>query len=114
MNIRAVLFAGLCMALAYGLFRQAPPPELFEQSDKAMHLLAFFALTFSGCLALPSWSGVRFWSLFLLLGPVLEVAQHWFQPQRIFSLEDALANIAGTLLAGGLWWLWCRGRAVAA
>lgn len=108
MNIRVVFFAACSLALAYGLFRPAPPPALFEQSDKCLHLLAFAAITLSARAALTRVPTATFWLLFLVLGPVMECAQHWLQPRRVFSLEDALANSAGVLLAGMLWWLWRR------
>jgi VanZ family protein len=108
------VFLACGLVLMYGIFRPAPPPELFEQSDKFMHLLAFAALTLSGRAALIRLSALPFWSLFLMLGPALEVAQHWFQPGRVFSIEDAIANIAGTLLGAAFWCLWRRWRSATA
>ncbi|MFC6670560.1 hypothetical protein [Marinobacterium aestuariivivens] len=94
--------------MLYGLFRTAPPPDLFQQSDKALHLMAFAALTLTGRAALARLPAAAFWSLFLVLGPIAELAQHWLQPVRTFSLADALANLTGVLLAAGFWWLWRR------
>jgi VanZ family protein len=108
------LFLVCGLVLMYGIFRPAPPPELFEQSDKFLHLLAFVALTLSGRAALSKVPALPFWSLFLMLGPALEVAQHWFQPGRVFSVEDAIANIAGSLLAAAFWCLWRRWRTATA
>lgn len=99
------LFATCLCLMLYGLFRPAPPPELFHQSDKLLHLAAFAALTLTGRAALTRIPAAAFWTLLLTLGPVMELAQHWLQPVRTFSLADALANLTGTLLAGGLWWL---------
>jgi len=92
----------------YGLFRPAPPPDLFQQSDKFLHLLAFAVLSLTGRAALQSPPSGAFWTLFLVLGPTAELAQHWLQPMRTFSVVDALSNLTGTLIGAGLWWLWKR------
>lgn len=107
--MRLLLFAGCCLTLAYGLFRPESPPQLFEQSDKALHLLAFGALALSARLAFPRLPGWSFWGLLLALAPLLEWLQHHLQPARQFSELDIAANLLGVALA---WLGWHGLRAV--
>nr|WP_067298202.1 hypothetical protein [Marinobacterium profundum] len=100
-----LLFLLCAGAVLYGLFRPAPPPNLFRESDKVLHLLAFATLALTGRAALSRLPGIPFWGLLLVLAPMMEWAQHIVQPVRHFSLEDALANLTGILLAGLCWWL---------
>ena len=104
--MRYVLFAACILALCYGLFRPESPPDLFEQSDKVMHLLAFAAVAFNSRLAFQRVAGWPFWGLLLLLAPLLEWLQHRLQPSRQFSLEDILANLLGVLLGLIAWLVW--------
>ncbi|MFB9887316.1 hypothetical protein [Balneatrix alpica] len=97
--LRWLLFIGCCALLAYGLFRPEAPPWLFRHSDKLFHLLALAGLAISGRLAMPRLPGWLFWGGLLLLAPGLEYLQHIIQPRRKFSEWDALANLAGVLLA---------------
>lgn len=105
-------FLVCCVLLAYGLFRPTPPPELFEESDKVGHLLAFLALALTARLAFPRLPAALLWSSMLLLAPAMEGAQHWLQPTRQLSLMDAGANFAGVVLALLGWRLsaWWRRR----
>lgn len=101
---RLVTFCGCCVLLSYGLFRPLPPPEFFDQSDKLQHLLAFAGLALTCRMAFPQVSNRLFWTLILPLAPLLEWLQHVLQPlTRNFSLNDALANFAGLMLAGVIW-----------
>ena len=104
--MRYLLFAACILALCYGLFRPESPPDLFEQSDKVMHLLAFAAVAFSSRLAFQRVAGWPFWGLLLLLAPLLEWLQHRLQPSRQFSQEDMLANLLGVLLGLIAWLVW--------
>lgn len=108
--MRYVLFTACILALCYGLFRPESPPDLFEQSDKFLHLLAFGAVAFNSRLAFPRVSAWLFWGLLFLLAPLLEWLQHRLQPSRQFSLEDILANLLGVLLGLIAWWGWCALR----
>jgi len=113
-NWRILLFLCVAALLCYGLLRSAPPPELFAQSDKLEHLLAFAALAFTCRAAFPHLGNERFWGLMLPLAPLLEWLQHLLQPaSRHFSLGDAAANLAGMLLAA-LAWRWLQRRAASA
>lgn len=97
--MRVGLFVVCCSLLGYGLFRPESPPNLFDESDKVLHVLAFGALALSSRLVFVRVPG---WALWLLLGlsaPVLEWLQHYFQPSRQFSLSDILANLLGVALA---------------
>jgi hypothetical protein len=99
----ALLFAFLNAVLLYGVFRSTPPQELFAQSDKAGHLLIFFAVTLTGRLAkipLPKWA---YWSIWAGLAFGLEYLQGAVRPLRIFSITDAWANLAGVLMALAIW-----------
>lgn len=104
--MRYVLFAVCILALGYGLFRPESPPDLFEQSDKFMHLLAFAAVALSSRLVFQRVGAWPFWGLLLLLAPLLEWLQHHLQPSRQFSLEDMLANLLGVLLGLIAWLVW--------
>lgn len=99
-----LIFGGV---LLYGLFRPTPPPDVFANSDKVGHVLIFFAVSLSGRLSwvtIPDW---LHWPLWALLAMALEYLQGLAQPLRIFSIEDAYANVAGVLL-GLLGWLVIR------
>jgi VanZ family protein len=102
-NLRMVMFLGCVAALLYGIFRAAPPPDLFDQSDKVGHLLAFGALGLSSRLAFLRLPGLVLWPILAGLAPLLEWLQHQLQPLRIYSLEDALANLSGVALALVFW-----------
>lgn len=102
---RLLLFVTCCALLLYGLLRAESPPPLFEQSDKALHLLAFGALALTARLAFLRASGWLLWSLLLALAPLLEWLQHYLQPSRQFSTLDIFANLLGVLLAWLGWQL---------
>ena len=102
-----LLFGVCCALLGYGLFRPESPPELFVNSDKFMHVLAFAGLAFSARLAFRRASGAGLWPLLLGLAPLAEWLQHRWQPVRQYSHEDMLANLAGVLLALLAWGLLC-------
>lgn len=105
---RLSLFVLCGLLLAYGLFRPAPPPDLFENSDKLWHLLAFGAFSLTARLTflrMPAW---LLWSVLFLSAPVSEWLQHQLQPVRQFSWHDIYANCTGVLLALLGWWLLCQ------
>src|SRR5690606_13588114 len=91
---------GFCFAaLVYAVFRPEPPPELFTNSDKLGHLVAFGLVALSATFAFPD-SKIRVISLLLVMAPLMEVLQGMLNPARMASHEDALANVTGVLLAG--------------
>ncbi|MFC5768704.1 VanZ family protein [Thauera sinica] len=100
---RWALFLGCGAALAYGLFRPEPPPQLYAgaavESDKLLHVVAFAAFCVSARVALTRVGGVWLWGALLALAPLTEWLQHFLQPARTFSLADIQANVAGVALA---------------
>lgn len=96
---RWALFLLVSVAVLYGIFRPEPPAMLFEYSDKVGHVLAFCALALTGRLALFVLPKTGFWLSMLLLCFALEYLQGELRPFRMFSLEDAYANVVGVLLA---------------
>lgn len=105
--MRFGLFAICCALLGYGLFRPESPPDLFDDSDKALHVLAFGALALSSRIAFARAPGWALWPLLGLAAPALEWMQHYLQPARQFSSGDILANLLGVALAL-LGWLLLR------
>lgn len=101
--MRKLLFLACCAILAYGLFRPEPPPDLFDQSDKFLHLIAFAGLSLVTRFAFPSAPGWLLWPLLYVQAPLLEWLQHVLQPTREFSLLDVLANLCGISIALLLW-----------
>lgn len=102
--------------LAWGVFRSVPPPNPFPGADKVGHFLGFFAVALAARYALPRTPGPWLWGALLAAAPALEWLQHAVSPLRERSLADALANIAGVLLALALAAAWrrcCRVRAAA-
>ena len=99
-----LIFSG---ALLYGLFRPTSPPDVFANSDKVGHVLIFFAVSLSGRLSKVATPGWLYWPLWAFLAMALEYLQGAARPLRIFSIEDAYANVAGVLL-GLLGWLAIR------
>ncbi|MBV1790199.1 hypothetical protein KQ940_19260 [Marinobacterium sp. D7] len=98
-------------ALLYGLLRPQSPPDLFYQSDKWLHLLAFAALAVCARVAFHFFSTGMLWGTLLLTAPGLELLQHLLQPHRTFSLYDALANLTGVILGAAMCWVFQRGYA---
>jgi len=97
--LRLLLFGTCCAVFLYGLLRPESPPQLFEQSDKALHLLAFAALALSSRLAFPRMPAGLLWGGMLVLAPFLEWLQKALQPARQFSELDIAANLLGVVLA---------------
>lgn len=105
----------LCVAVfCYGAFRPEPPPEIFVESDKVMHLAAFGGLGLCSALAAHGHRHLEriVWPLLVAAAPLTEWLQHVLQPStRNFSLGDIAANLAGVALAALLWRLagrWLR------
>ncbi|SDI09219.1 hypothetical protein SAMN05216588_11169 [Pseudomonas flavescens] len=98
-----LLFLACCAVMAYGLFRPEPPPDLFEESDKFLHLAAFTGLALVSRIAFARTPGWLLWGLLYLQAPLLEWLQHSLQPHREFSHLDILANLCGISIALALW-----------
>ncbi|GGK77207.1 hypothetical protein [Amphritea balenae] len=104
--LRILLFAVCVACLMYGLFRETPPAQVFNQSDKVGHILGFAVMSAIGIWSLPR----RFIGGFLvvLVGLALsaEFLQERLLPYRHFSIDDLYANLAGIALATLPWLLW--------
>lgn len=97
----------ICLvAVLYALFRPEPPEQYFYQSDKWGHVLAFAALGITARLAFLGSPAVLIWLPLLCFAPLSEWFQHQWRPARFYSLDDALANIAGVLLAMAVLLVW--------
>lgn len=106
MMLLRLIFLACVVGIFYGLFRDTPPPKVFDQSDKVGHLLGFAALTLSGLLALPKrWQPV-FIVLTLILAISAEFIQQWLLPGRFYSLKDLYANLAGVGVVLLPWLVW--------
>lgn len=104
--LRIFIFTISLAVLLYGLFRPESPPDLFNNSDKFMHVLGFGAVSLAARLAFirtPAW---LLWSILLLSALLSEWLQHLLQPHRQFSWLDIAANSLGVVLAAlGCWLL---------
>jgi len=109
---RLALFCACLAVFCYGVFRPESPPELFNESDKAMHVLAFLGLGLCGALAAYGRRGAwGVWPALAAAAPLVEWLQHALQPAtRDFSLGDIGGNLAGAALAAFAWWLALRWR----
>lgn len=100
------LISGVCL---YALFRQTPfeTPTQWEGIDKAVHIALFASLTVHLLQwvkeVTSKWRVIIGISLFSLLS---EWAQAQWLPQRNFSREDIIANMAGLFVGITIYWLW--------
>ena len=98
-GLRWGLFLLCVAAVAYGIFRPTPPPQLFHNSDKVGHALAFLGLSLTAWWALRHVRWYYFWPVLFALAPLLEYLQGEFRPLRVYSMEDSYANLAGVAIA---------------
>lgn len=103
--MRLLVFIVVTALLLYGLFRPESPPNLFQNSDKALHLLAFGGFSLAARLAFLRAPALLLWGSLLLCAPLSEWLQHELQSSRQFSWLDIYANLAGVVLAALGWWL---------
>jgi len=104
--IRLALFLGCLAGGPYGAFRETPPPQVFEESDKVGHLLAFAALTLTALLCFPrKLAGVVIVIMFGFAASS-EYLQAALRPQRFFSELDMYANISGIVIISFVWTLY--------
>lgn len=106
MTLFRLIFLGCLVALFYGLFRETPPPKVFDQSDKVGHLIGFAVFTLSGLLALPQRFLAMFLSFTVALALSAEFLQEWLLPGRFYSLQDMYANLAGIAITLIPWLIW--------
>ncbi len=93
------LFFISLILLLYGVLRSTPPQQYFEHSDKVLHVIAFFSVTFLGRLGLITIPGRVYWPIAIISSAGLELLQGVLWTTRIFSIGDGVANIAGVFLA---------------
>ncbi len=105
---RLCLFVIYSAGLSYGLLSPEGPPQLFENSDKALHFLAFAGFAFSTRLAFVRPAAWKVWSLIVLWAPVSEVLQNVLQVTRHFSWFDIVANLTGVVIGALCWWIFSR------
>lgn len=103
--MRFLIFVACTALLLYGLFRPESPPNLFDNSDKLLHLLAFGGFSLTARLAFLRAPGWLLWGVLLFCAPLSEWLQHVLQPARQFSWFDIYANWAGVVLAAMGWWV---------
>ncbi|SER14739.1 hypothetical protein SAMN03080615_04090 [Amphritea atlantica] len=104
--LRNILLSLCAAALLYGLFRQTPPPQLFNQSDKFGHLSGFAVVTFAGIWALSRKHIPLFIVGLIALACSAEFIQQWLLPHRHFSLYDMYANLTGIAIILMPWLGW--------
>ena len=97
--LRWSVFLSVVIVVSYALFRPEPPVMIFEHSDKMGHIIAFMTLALTGRLAFIRFSKLGFWLTMSVLAFMLEYLQGEFRPLRIFSLDDAYANLLGVVVA---------------
>jgi VanZ family protein len=97
--ISIILFICCAMAVSWGIFRSIPPQEVFPQSDKVLHVLAFCLLAFTGKMAMPKILSYIYWPIIVVVVILMEYIQGALQITRTSSVEDALANLVGVVLA---------------
>lgn len=103
--MRLLIFIICFVVLVGGIMSPIPPYSPFPNSDKAMHLLGFGAISLTARIAFiraPAW---QLWGILLISAPLSELLQHiLLQPLRNFSWLDILANLTGVVLAAIAWW----------
>lgn len=98
--LRTVPFLAVLAVILFAGLKPEPVPQSFDQQDKLHHLLGFAAFAFTLRFAWPNWR-LRWALLFsLAVALLIEVAQG-YQPHRVASPGDMLANAAGVLLGIG-------------
>tara|TARA_B100001093_G_C26303565_1_gene790483 strand:+ start:59 stop:412 length:354 start_codon:yes stop_codon:yes gene_type:complete len=71
-------------------------PSTIQSSDKYLHTIAYFLLSFSASLRKPA-NYILIFIYFLFFGIIIELIQPYFN--RYFELLDILANSIGVFLA---------------
>ena len=67
-------------------------------SDKIIHSLIYFYLTYLGILSAFKISKLRLASYIFIFGLFIEII-HFFHPYRFFEYQDLLANLIGVTIA---------------
>lgn len=109
-----MVYLSVWAVVLVAVFTPQPPTGLEHGVDKLGHLLALFAVGYSGCFAVfPGLCPKRYWIWTALAAIALECLQGALLVEREFSLLDMAANVAGVGLAVLLWRLGPRPRLAA-
>jgi len=92
------LFTASAILIGWGILRATPPQQLFQESDKVAHFIAFAALSFTGRLAFKQVNSYLYWSVMIVLAFSMEYLQGMLQASRYSSIEDAIANAVGVFI----------------
>lgn len=95
---RAIL-AGVTLVGLYIGFRPEPPPYLFTDGDKFLHFAFLFGVVVMARLAFPQLKLLYLAVMALATAVMLESAQEFLQPTRVFAWEDVFANVLGASCA---------------
>ena len=102
-RIRYALFL-ICLAtLLYGILRPESPPQLFTQSDKYLHFVAFLGFSLATRFAFCHKAIWAVWIALVMSAPGLEFLQHYLQASRQFSWGDVAGNLSGVIAAFIIW-----------
>lgn len=102
-RIRYFLFLICLVILLYGILRPESPPNLFSDSDKFLHFIAFFGFSLVTRFAFCKKAIWLVWLVLFLSAPGLEYLQHDLQASREFSIGDIMGNLSGVITAFILW-----------
>ncbi len=96
-----ILFLAVLGAFFYFMFREAPPPQFFGESDKLLHFFAFAAIVVLGDRILGACTKCRW--VFVALVMLLALGSEFVHgssllPQRSFDPLDLAMNVAGCLI----------------
>ena len=95
----AVLFYPALLVVIWGELMPQPQPELAGQSDKVLHFIAYFGLSWLAAAALRDRAtAMRAGLALILLGGVLEILQGLVG--RDMSVYDEIANTIGVFVGG--------------
>jgi hypothetical protein len=97
--VSIIIFIFCIIAVSWGIFRSTPSPYIFYQSDKLFHVIAFSVIAFAGKMSMPMLSPFLYWPIIAVISVSMEYVQGVLQFARVSSLEDALANLAGVVVA---------------
>lgn len=85
--------------LAWGVFRESPPPDLFAGSDKLLHFMAFYGFSLLAFYAIRNVSRIYILIVLSLIAVGSESAQTIVIDTREFDKYDLMFNILGVAVA---------------
>ncbi len=96
-----IFWTMLIIATALMLIELAPKEDGWPYWDKLQHVVVFVILTLAGCLAFPQ-KRLRVGLSLIAFGALIEIVQGALTITRKASVYDWLADIAGILIAAGI------------